>query len=236
MIDLLVSLAIVSILIALMFPAISLVRESTRRVICASNLRQTGLGISMYTQDFKDRLPDSVFLPASTRSNFFVNASYERLDTVLLSAEEFPNNDNNRWDGLGLLFGEHYIAASNTYYCPSHRGNFTFEENGTDWASAKRSEEIIVNYLFRGTGPDGQRSLFNIDSSAALVTDTLRSFEDLNHEEGFNILQAGLAVTWYEDIGGEIAQDILLRTGDNDASNTVQFTWGRLDRTSEDND
>jgi hypothetical protein len=232
MIDLLVSLAIVSILIALMFPAISLVRESTRRVICASNLRQTGLGISMYTQDFKDRLPDSVFLPTVSRSTFASNASYERLDTVLLSAEEFPGNRDQRWDGLGLLFGEEYIAAPNTYYCPSHRGNYTFEESGRDWANTKRSDEIIVNYLFRGSGPEGQRTLYNIDSNAALVTDTLRSFEDLNHVDGFNIMQAGLAVTWYEDI----AQDILLRTGGNDASNTVRNTWGRLDRTSEHND
>ncbi|MEX0875992.1 MAG: hypothetical protein WD114_00915 [Phycisphaerales bacterium] len=226
-----VSLAVISVLIALMFPAITMVRESTRRVICGSNLRQLGMGVSIYAQDHKDRLPGSVFLPPQ-HSNAASFPAYDRMDTVWLSREEFPGMRNDLWDGLGYLYGEEYIAAANLYYCPSHHGGFTFEEASDDWAQLDPREEIIINYLYRGTGPQGARVLYKIPSSAALVTDTLRSYNDLNHEGGFNVLQAGLAVNWFEDIGGEIAQGILMRTDDDNPnhSSTVQNAWGRLDQ------
>lgn len=229
MIDLLVSLAIVGVLIALMLPAISMVRESTRKVICASNLRQVGLGVNMYSQDMRDRLPDSVFLPPVAHSEFSTTASFDRMDTVWLSLDEFPERRDDRWDGLGILFGEEYISAANIYYCPSHQGNFNYADAQDDWRNLSRPQEIIVNYLYRGTGPNGSRVLFNIEPGAAMVSDTLRSFFDLNHEGGFNVLSAGLAVNWVEDIGDEIANDLLLRGDDGNKSNTVQDAWGRLD-------
>lgn len=229
MMDLLVSIAVISVLIALLLPAVSKVRESTRKVICGSNMRQLGMGVSIFTQDYKERLPSTVFLPPP-RSNSASYPSPERMDTVRLTDEEFPYLNGELWDGLGLLYGKEYITAPNIYYCPSHRGNFVFESASDDWMRLDGQNEIIVNYLYRGTGPEGSRVLYNIDSSAALVTDTLRSYEDLNHEGGFNILQAGLAVNWYEDIGGQIAQDILLRNDDDGSiSGSVNTTWDILD-------
>lgn len=231
MIDLMVSLAIVSVLIALMFPAISMVRESTRKVICGSNLRQVGLGISMFSQDRRDELPNSVFLPEWTRNTANSTGSFDRMDILLLPSDEYPEyiNQDKRWDGLGKLFVEEYVSAPNTFYCPSHTGNFTFDQASERWMNPDQAPEIVANYLYRGMGPDGRRVLFQIDSSAALVTDTLRSYNDLNHEGGFNVLQAGLAVEWYEDIGDEIANDLLARNGDDNNSQSVQNAWGRLD-------
>lgn len=228
MIDLLVSLVIVGVLVALMLPAISMVRESTRRVICASNLRQVGLGVSLYSQDRREHLPDSVFLPAAPSQNASSLPAYDRMDTVWVSSEEFPELGNKRWDGLGLLYGLEYISASSIYYCPSHQGNFRYDDAQDDWMHLEDTDEIVINYLYRGAGPNGSRVLYNINSTAALITDTLRSYDDLNHESGFNVLQAGLAVDWYDDIGDAIANDLLARS-DDDPSNTVQDAWGRLD-------
>lgn len=228
MIDLLVSLAIVAILIALMLPAISMVRESTRKVICASNMRQIGLGISMFAEDNNGVLPDSEFLPASARANTSTTGLPERMDTVLLSASEFPGSLVDRWDGLGHLIHGEYLSAPNTLYCPSHRGNFMFEDAQSVWSRIDIADEIIVNYLYRGMGPDFNRRLYHIDPGAALTTDTIRSYEDLNHKDGFNVMQAGLAVDWYEDIGDQIANDLLARGGQND-STTTQDAWDRLD-------
>lgn len=230
MIDLMVSLAIVSVLIALMFPAISLVRESTRKVICGSNLRQIGMGMSLFSQERRDEMPDSVFLPEWTRNSASVDGSFDRMDTLLLPRDEYPEylRSERRWDGLGKLFAQEYVSAPSTFYCPSHMGSFTFDDASDRWANPDQAPEIIANYLYRGMGPNGRRVLYQIDSSAALVTDTLRSYNDLNHKGGFNVLQAGLAVEWYDDIGDEIANALLLRNGD-DNSRTVQNAWGRLD-------
>lgn len=228
MIDLLVSLAIVSILIALMFPAISMVRESTRKVVCASNLRQVGLGISLFSEDHGGLLPDSEFLPANAYSNAAGVWMPDRMDTVLLHPDEFPGRAADRWDGLGFLIRDEYLSAHNTFYCPSHRGSNVFEIAQSEWANLEEADDIIINYLYRGMGPNLNRRLYRIDTGAALTTDSIRSYEDLNHKDGFNVLQAGLAVAWYEDIGSEIANDLLLR-GDDNKSTTVQDAWDRLD-------
>lgn len=228
MIDLLVSLAIVSILIALMLPAISMVRESTRKVVCASNLRQIGLAVNMFSEDHGGLLPDSEFLPEFARSNASVTWLPERMDTVLLDPQEFPLELSKRWDGLGHLIKDDYLSAPNTFYCPSHKGSYMFEDAQSEWARIDAADEIIVNYLYRGMGPNYNRRLYRIDAAAALTTDTIRSYEDLNHKDGFNVLQAGLAVDWYEDIGSQIANDLLARGGQNDPS-TVQDAWDRLD-------
>ena len=229
-----VSMAVISILIAILLPAVSKVRESTRRVICGSNMRQLGMGVSIFSQDNSDRLPNSVFLPPPI-SNAASYPAPERMDTVRLTRAEFQISQENLWDGLGILYGRDYITAPNVYYCPSHKGNFIFDDVSEQWARLDGLSEIISNYHYRGTGPRGFRVLYNIDAGAALVTDSLRSYEDLNHAGGFNILQAGLAVNWHNDVGGQIAQDILLRTSD-DTNKSFVDAWDRLDGLPESED
>jgi prepilin-type N-terminal cleavage/methylation domain-containing protein len=51
LIELLVVVAIIALLAALLFPSLSAARERTRRVVCASNLRQWGLATTAYTGD-----------------------------------------------------------------------------------------------------------------------------------------------------------------------------------------
>jgi type II secretory pathway pseudopilin PulG len=230
MIDLMVSLAIVAILIALMFPAITSVRESARKVKCASNLRQIGLGIEMYAQDNRDNLPASVFLPKLNSQTVAVGA-VDRMDTVLLPESEFGGSVQSRWDGMGLMFRYEYVSAPGVFYCPSHRGNFAFVNTETDWGNTETIDQLIVNYLYRGMGSNGERKLTQIQTNpgAAFITDSLRSYEDLNHKSGFNVLQAGLAVNWFEDIGDQIANDLLLRSDEGGQADAVVDAWGRLD-------
>lgn len=67
LIELLVVIAIISILAAILFPAFSQARESARRIVCVSNMRQIGMGLQMYAQDHAERLPDA---SSSDVSNF----------------------------------------------------------------------------------------------------------------------------------------------------------------------
>lgn len=57
LIELLVVIAIIAILAAILFPVFARARENARRTSCTSNLKQIGLGVMMYTQDYDEMYP-----------------------------------------------------------------------------------------------------------------------------------------------------------------------------------
>ena len=62
LVDLMTSMAIIAVLIALLLPSMAGVREATRRVVCLSNQRQIGLGSQIYSEDNKEQLPATQFV------------------------------------------------------------------------------------------------------------------------------------------------------------------------------
>ena len=63
LIELLVVIAIIAILAAILFPVFARARENARRSSCTSNLKQIGLGMLQYTQDYDEHFPLSVVWP-----------------------------------------------------------------------------------------------------------------------------------------------------------------------------
>jgi len=57
LLELLVVIGIIALLAALLLPALTRAREAGRATACLSNLRQLGLAIQLYTQDYNNRLP-----------------------------------------------------------------------------------------------------------------------------------------------------------------------------------
>jgi prepilin-type N-terminal cleavage/methylation domain-containing protein/prepilin-type processing-associated H-X9-DG protein len=61
LIELLVVIAIIAILAAILFPVFARARENARRAACQSNLKQIGLGVMQYTQDYDEKLPNNFY-------------------------------------------------------------------------------------------------------------------------------------------------------------------------------
>lgn len=63
LIELLVVISIISLLAAILFPVFARARESARRASCMSHLKQIGLGMMQYVQDYDERYSPPFYNP-----------------------------------------------------------------------------------------------------------------------------------------------------------------------------
>src|SRR5689334_13011973 len=56
LIELLVVIAIIALLAAILFPVFARARENARRSSCLNNLKQIGIGIAQYSQDYDETM------------------------------------------------------------------------------------------------------------------------------------------------------------------------------------
>lgn len=223
LIDVLVSIAVIALLIGILLPSLRMVHETSRRVVCASNLRQIGLGIHMYSTDNDAWLPYSSFASG--------NGDYWSTDPLYLRVDARSRGyDVMLWDGLGVMFEQSYLDDGQIYYCPSHTGTHTFEAYAAQFAG--EDGEILANFQYRGVVPDlhgrGQQRLVFIDDSASLVSDGFREVSDINHEQGMNVLRAGMSVDWHH-VDHEILLDMASQAGNDGDDPDWEERWRLLD-------
>ncbi len=221
--DLMVSITIIAVLIGLLLPSISKINETTRRVICRSNMRQVSIGVSMYAQDNSQFLPRSQFVTSSGRGG-------RAASTVLMRSDESGGTRAPRasdYDGLGRLFAREYINAPKVFYCPSSAGQNTFAKFAPQWAG--KPGVINGNFQFRGTMADGSRILNTQNEFAmgALISDSLVSIAEFSHKTGLNVMRGDLSVSWLEDSEKKIIAQIS-KAGNRDR--IVDDTWPIMDQ------
>ena len=75
LIELLVVIAIIAILAAILFPVCAQAREEARQTSCLSNLRQIGVAVMMYTQDYDEILPQTGWQGVCTQPGVAANSN-----------------------------------------------------------------------------------------------------------------------------------------------------------------
>jgi prepilin-type N-terminal cleavage/methylation domain-containing protein/prepilin-type processing-associated H-X9-DG protein len=103
LIELLVVISIIAILAAILFPVFARARENARRSACQSNLKQIGLGVLQYAQDY-----DEVMVPAWLDGATGAGNGWNTTNSTW-------GNGNFKW--MDMIYP--YVKSEQIFNCPS---------------------------------------------------------------------------------------------------------------------
>jgi prepilin-type N-terminal cleavage/methylation domain-containing protein/prepilin-type processing-associated H-X9-DG protein len=222
LIELLVVIAIIIILASLLFPVFAQVREKARQAGCASNLRQIGLAVRMYVQDYDETFPDNCDEPRPYGS-------------LTRNAME-----GTCWSGWISNVLAPYERNAQIYKCPSLSTTWGFN----NWRLPDKAGSYAYNYRSLGGawGPSGndpgqpvvREAAIPESANLAMMWDSASSWVDCDYLEGCGIethdldwYRKGLfrMTSWHHGRNNYLFTDGHVR-----ASSWPQVTWGMISR------
>ncbi len=154
LIELLVVIAIIAILAAILFPVFARARENARRSSCQSNMKQIGLGIEQYKQDYDGTYPMAYFYRVGTSGaggyNHWSGSIQPYMKSLQIfvcpshTAGGFPPTNGSTFDGSGIDIQVPKLSyICNEALMPRKKSSLITTLNTVNEASIEGTSEVI---------------------------------------------------------------------------------------------
>ena len=179
LIELLVVIAIISILASILFPVFARARENARRTSCLSNMKQIGLGLMQYTQDYDERYPRAWGgLGADGRTgdpNDIETDTSKPGGVFKINAAAGGAADHYRtW--MDYIYP--YVKSTQLFRCPSYTSTYDYPHYGYSVA--------FSNFNYYGEVFGGPTGVRNVPISMAVVKRPAEVIAIAEYTGGYN--------------------------------------------------
>lgn len=225
-VELLVVIGIITLLMAVLLPALNRAREAARRVNCLSNLRQVHLTLTLYAQANHD------LVPIGFRGN------HCQWNSMIYSSTA------GRLVEFGMIYAAGYMRDPRVFFCPSETDGQEILNSGQNpWPPgppANSGRQVYAGYGGRAefeipddlaaARPPAMPRLSQFHNKA-LLGDLVATPQrlDTRHRQGINILYGDGSAHWIDRsaIQTELAQCPTISTNANPHQLAI---WRILDR------
>ncbi len=145
LIELLVVIAIIAILAAILFPAFAKAREAARKSSCSSNLKQIGVGIMQYAQNYDEILPTAANV-GNVRGNWAQSTAIFVTNYDLFRCPSNTANTQNHGSAAtgGVFRNTPRSYVANPRIIAQQNAQMTNFQNGINQAIIKRPGSLIM--------------------------------------------------------------------------------------------
>lgn len=201
LIELLVVIAIIAILAAILFPVFAKAREKARQSSCSSNLKQIGIAVQQYIQDYDERFPWCLTYVAPSQVALRNAEWYFNCEPYMKNRQltDCPSAANGGFNTGGVWsYNDAAVPAADQRYVVEYTRSLAWATGGTSAGAALAQVNEPANMVILAEGTNNYsrfRCPCTGGTTGCLITSNY-GWTNMRHNEGSNYTFADGHVKW----------------------------------------